>query len=159
MIRVLFFSILLSAHPVHVSLGSAEYIQAKHAFDVYIKVWEDDFISDYKLTYSRALNIDSLINLNLLKEEIGKYVNDKVQIIAAGKKLSGIIENLDISEAGIKINLSYRFIGKANSFTVRNLIMSDLYQDQTNMLIFKYKEIEEGVKFTHEIKELTFTIK
>jgi hypothetical protein len=159
MLRVLFFSFLLSAHPVHVSLTSVVYIPAKHAFDVFVKVWEDDFIRDYKLTYTRELNIDSLNSLNLDREDAGKYINDKIQIIAGDKKLSGVIKNLDISDAEIKFNLSYKFKGDVNNFTVRNLIMTELYQDQNNMLIFKYKGIEEGIKFTSDIIEQTFTTK
>jgi hypothetical protein len=159
MIRTLLFSFLLSAHPAHVSIASVEYIKAKHAFDIFIKIWEDDFIRDYKLTYNRELNRDSLNKFNLDREIAMKYINDKIQIIADNKILSGIIDNIEISDAEIKLNLSYKFKGKANTFTVRNSIMTELYQDQNNMLIFKYNEIEEGIKFTSEKKERTFKIK
>ena len=144
MIRILLFLILFSAHPVHVSVSSVEYISDKKAFDVFIKIWEDDFISDYKLTFSRELNLDSINKFGLDKEIAGKYLNDKIQIIAGEKQLTGVINNIEVSDSEIKFNLTYKFKGKVNSFTVRNSLMTELYRDQDNMLIFKYGKNRRG---------------
>jgi hypothetical protein len=159
MVRILLFSILFSAHPVHVSISSVEYISGTHAFNVFVKIWEDDFLSDYKHTFSRQLNLDSLNKFSLDKEIAMKYINDKIQIIAGDKKLTGNINNLEVSDAEIKFNLTYKFKGKVDSFTIRNLLMTELYQDQNNMLIFKYEGIEEGIRFTSDVKEHTFSTK
>lgn len=159
MVSVLFFSILLSAHPVHVSMTSIDYITENQSFNVFVKILEDDFIKDYKLTFGNEPYIDSFKNSELTKEDAEKYINSKMQILADDKKLSGVIENIEISDEEIKLNMSFKFKGKADSFTIRNLLMNDLYADQTNMLIFKYKEIEEGIKFTSDIIEQTIITK
>jgi hypothetical protein len=159
MIRALLFSFLLSSHPVHESIASIEYVSAKKAFDVFVKIGHDDFISDYNITFPGELPSENITGFIPNVEQALKYTDGKIGIKAGGKNLSGVIENIDDSNGEIKIYLRYSYKGNENSFTIRNSIMSDLYTDQTNMLIFKYKETEEGVKFTSDLREQTFNLK
>ena len=59
----------------------------------------------------------------------------------------------------LSMNLEYDYGKKPKTITVKNLIMTDLYSDQSNMIIVKDKDFEEGVKLTSEITEQTFKIK
>lgn len=44
------------------------------------------------------------------------------------------------------------------TITVKNIIMTDLYADQANMVIVKVADFEEGVKLTPGLTEQTFKI-
>ena len=49
MFRTLFFSIWFLLHPVHVTLTSIDYIPEVDSFKVFVRMYFDDFLRDYKL--------------------------------------------------------------------------------------------------------------
>jgi hypothetical protein len=67
--------------------------------------------------------------------------------------------NVDNSEGELKMNMVFNNKKKSKNYLVRNLIMADLYNDQSNLLIFRYGSYEEGVKLTPELHERAFTVK
>lgn len=158
MLSVFLVSVLLSFHPVHVSLASIEYVPDKEAFDVFVKVWKDDFASDFTNTFEKIPGLEVKGNDKILNDDAQMYVNEKIQILIDQKKLTGVIENIEIDETEVKIYMSFKFKGNPDEIIVRNFIMTELYNDQSNMLIFKYKNIEEGIKFTPEKEEQVFTL-
>jgi len=56
------------------------------------------------------------------------------------------------------MNLFLRTISKVNTITIKNLVMTSLYNDQANMIIVRVNDFEQGVKLTAEETEKTFEI-
>jgi hypothetical protein len=59
----------------------------------------------------------------------------------------------------IILNLHYKADKKPTIITVRNMILTSWFSDQTNMTIIKIKGFEKGVKLTPEHYEETFILK
>jgi hypothetical protein len=146
-------------HPVHVSLLSIDYAPDKEIFNMFLRVYFDDFLLDsgIKTEDQKSLNFSGS---NLFTNEvIRNYVNDKIKIIVNNRPISAELENMDLSDNELRMNLFLNSVKKVNSITVKNLIMTSLYNDQANMTIIKVNDFEEGVKLTVEETEKTFEIK
>jgi hypothetical protein len=158
MVRFLFFSLWLMVHPVHVSLLSIDYAPDKEIFNVFLRVYFDDFLLDsgIKTEDQKKLNFS---DSNLFtKEVIGNYVNDKIKIFVNNKNIPAKLESMDLSDNELRMNLFFNSVKNVNSIAVKNLIMTSIYNDQANMTIIKVNDFEEGVKLTAEETEKTFEI-
>lgn len=158
MFRLLFL-IWFSFHPVHVSLTSIDYIPETNDFKGYIKIYLDDFILDskkngYEIDQKKFIGQDKP-SLDLLE----KYLNDKLIITVNGKAIRGKLKEIDVADNEVNINLLFNNGKNPENIIVKNLIMTDLYQDQANMIIVKVEDFEQGVKLTPEMTQSTFKIK
>jgi len=158
MIKGLLISLWLIMHPVHVSLLSIDYVPEMVSFDVFIKVYFDDFLLDSGLESREIENSD----LSEMDSEsaglIGKYINEKVIIHVNKKQLSGRFTDIDLSDNELNMKLLFSYGKRIKTITVGNLIMTSLYEDQANMIIVRVKGFEEGIKLTSDKTEETFRI-
>jgi hypothetical protein len=160
MLKLLVFSIWLFFHPVHVTLTSIDQDKGSDSLKVFVKMYYDDFLLDYYLFDSgndsiRLIPPEQLIPAGL----VNKYIVEKVTIIVNNKELNGKLLKLDLIDNEVMVNLLYISARKPKVMTVRNLIMTELYADQANMMIIRVNDFEEGVKLTPEIREQTFNFK
>lgn len=157
MLKTLFFSIFIFFHPVHVTLTSIDYIPEKNSFSVFIRLYKDDFLTDFGLKGQISVSDfsdDSPSSFNIME----KYITEKVHILVNGKRLTCKLKSMNLDDNEISVNLEYATAKNIKSVTVRNLIMTDLYQDQANMIIVKVNKFEEGVKLSSDLSEKTFIL-
>lgn len=159
MLRVLFISLWFAFHPVHVTLTSIEYIPENDSFSVFVKMYFDDFLRDYRLSFGdiqeKGFSGDNPASI----EEMQKYLSEKVVITVNGRKTSVSMKDMKLADNEVSMNLIYGSNKNPRSVTVKNLIMTALYSDQANMMIIKVRNFEEGVKLTSGLTEQTFKIK
>jgi hypothetical protein len=159
MIKTLSLCIWLIFHPVHVTLMSIDHIGGTDSLKVFVKMYFDDFLIDYKL-FDEKGDIEKLKdNQQFPADLMEKYLDEKVNIFVNNKQVKGKLLNLTKADNEISINLLYRSAIKPESITVRNLIMTSLYTDQANMTIIRINDIEEGIKLTPKKTEETFSMK
>jgi len=159
MLKLIVLLFMAAAHPVHVSLLSVEYSSGSEAFNVFLKVYYDDFILDYKLLEGVYPEFDFSGNKETSRKMIEDYIKDKVQIFAGKTKLEGKISDINLEGNELKMNLLFNIKKKSKIFTVRNSILTDIYKDQSNLVIFRYGSYDEGIKLTPEKNEQVFNIK
>ena len=158
MIRLLIFSIWLAFHPVHVSLMSIAYEPEGKVFNMFLKIYFDDFLLDSGLEAGGSDKLvfqgsDEFTRLNLTN-----YVNEKVRIRVNGDPVKAELVQIDLSDNELRMNLSFGSEAKVRSITVKNQIMTSIYSDQANMLIVKVNDFEEGARLTAVETEKTFDI-
>lgn len=158
MLKLLIPALWMMMHPVHVSLLSVDYQPASESFRVFVRVYTDDFLLDSE----RFAGMDP-VNLPVdrpeIRELIREYLAENIQIAINNRKLSGVIDSLGSSELEVSAGLVYFSGMKARNITVRNSIMTRLYDDQANMTIIRIGDFEKGVKLTPEQPEVTFNLK
>jgi hypothetical protein len=160
MLKFFILSFIILAHPLHVSLLSVEYSEKSDSFNVFLKIYADDFLLDYRLlTGDDSTRFDFIAKKETAEPLLRKYLNEKVQIFAEGKKLDGKLLTLESSDGELKMNLVFNNNKKSKNYRIKNLIMTDLYKDQSNLLIFRYGDYEEGIKLTAEKQEQNFIVK
>jgi hypothetical protein len=159
MVRLLFLSVFLLFHPVHVTLTSMDYTPGTGVFRVFVKMYYDDFLRDYKLSGAGEENIDFLYNDSTSFGVMQKYLSEKVILAVNDKQVYGKLQNIALADNEISINLEYGKVKNPKMVRVTNLIMTTLYSDQANMLIVRVNDFEDGVRLTPELTEKTFIIK
>jgi len=136
-----------------------EYSEKSDVFNVFLKIYSDDFLLDYRLLTGDTTKFDFVAKRETAETLIGKYLDERVQIFAEGKKLEGKLLSLVSSEGELKMDLTFNNIKKSQNYLVKNMIMTDLYKDQSNLLIFRYGDYEECFKLTSEKREQNFKVK
>jgi hypothetical protein len=159
MFKILCLSIWLLFHPVHVTITSIDYIQKSDSFKVFVRMNFDDFILDCKLN-GDSIQKENFKGINLSSRVIAeKYIRDKILIVVNEEPLSGKLQNMNVADNEISLNLEYSSEKLPKTIMVKNLIMTGLYADQSNMIIVRVNDFEEGVKLTADLTEQTFKIK
>jgi hypothetical protein len=159
MFRLLLLSIWILFHPVHVTLTSIDYVPEENSFKVFIRMYFDDFLKDCKLEGGENQNKGFLENNSCSLDVMEKYLKEKVLIKVNTKLLSGKIIEMKLVDNEISMRVEYATALKPEVITVKNLIMTELYSDMTNMLILKINDFEEGLTLTSDLTERTFKIK
>jgi hypothetical protein len=159
MLRTLVFSIWFLMHPVHVTLTSIEYVPEADSFKVFLRLYFDDFIRDCKLSGTDIIEKDFLTANAKSLSQLEDYLKGKVIIKVNNKELYGRVQTMNLADNELSINLKYGESRKPKTVTVRNLIMTGLYGDMSNMIMVKINDFEEGVKLTSDMTEQTFKIK
>jgi hypothetical protein len=159
MIKTLLISIWFLMHPVHVTLTSIDFVPDRGKFIVFVRMYFDDFLTDSKLSGNVVSGAEFTAGTSASRDAMEKYLNGKLIIKVNEKLLSGKLGEMKVSDNEISMNLEYNGLKKPVTIIVKNLIMTGLYPDQSNMVIVKVNEYEEGVKLTSDITEQTFNIK
>lgn len=141
--KILSLAILILLHPVHVSLTGIDYDSMNQVYSVFVKVWSDDLDADITLrnTASERMTGDE-------KEIYYKYLTDRILIIEDGKQLKMTLLKAETDGTEHRFNLEASGSREVKNVTVINRIMTRLYEDQANMLLFSFNGIEDGYKFT-----------
>jgi len=145
-------------HPVHVTFTSIDNVPGTDSIKVFVKMYYDDFLIDYKMFKGNGDVGKVADNQKFPEDLMKKYLDEKVNIFINNKQVKGKLLNLTLTDNEISIDLLYRSAGKPETITVRNLIMTSLYSDQANMTIIRINDFEEGVKLTPEKTEETFRL-
>jgi hypothetical protein len=128
-------------------------------FKVFVKMYFDDFLLDCKLNGGDVQNKDFNENNSGSKDVMEKYLGKMIAIKVNEKLVTGKLINMYCADNEISMNLEYTTQYKPETVFVRNLIMTGLYSDMSNLIIIKVKNFEEGVKLTSDITEQTFKVK
>lgn len=141
--KILSLAILIFLHPVHVSLTGIDYDSMNQVYSVFVKVWSDDLDADINLwnRASEQMTGDE-------REIYSKYLTDRILIIEDGKQLKMTLLKSETDGLEHRFNLEASGNGEVKNVTVINRIMTRLYEDQANMLLFSFNGIEDGYKFT-----------
>jgi hypothetical protein len=135
-----------------------EYFSETETFKVFIKLNYHDFILDYRFSINDDQSFDPSGKIDTAIILVDKYFNNKVQIFADDKKLKGRLTSIESADGELKMNFLFNSIKRARHFRVKNRILTELREDQANLLIFKYKDFEEGIKLTSGKSEYTFRV-
>jgi len=134
---------LIFLHPVHVSLTGIDYNSMNQVYSVFVKVWSDDLNADLKLWNAEKGQIQGSS-----QELYCKYLTDKIFIIEDGKQLKLTLLNTETDRIEHRFTLEATGQQAVKNVTVINRIMTRLYDDQANMLLFSFNDINDGYKFT-----------
>jgi hypothetical protein len=159
MLKSLVLLLWFMLHPVHVTMTSIDYVPESDSLKVFVKMYFDDFLLDLgQGGESRTADFFSSkdqASLNVVEN----YLNRKLLIRVNKRLLPGKLDKLEIVDNEVRLNIGYNISKQPDVITVRNLIMTELFSDQSNLMIVKVNNFEEGIKLTAEITETTFKIK
>lgn len=159
MLRIILITFWFALHPVHVTLMSVDYSSEDKGFIVFIKVYYDDFLSDFSTLKGNPPPPDLLKPDVSSGSKISEYLKQRVQLSAGKTDLPMKLVDFNLADNELKMNLFCSMKKSAGVFVVRNSILADVYKDQQNLVIFNYGSFEEGIKLTPEKREYSFVVK
>ena len=148
MLKILIFNVLLVFHPVHVTLTSINQAQDSDTLEVFFRIYQDDFLSDYKSYDQNFITEKESENIRIPDDLINKYFNDKVQIYINNKLLIGKLLTVSNDNYEICLTLIYNSEKKPRKFKIRNQVLINLYSDQANMVYININNYEDAMKLT-----------
>jgi hypothetical protein len=159
MLKTLAVSLCLILHPVHVTMTSIDYVQGTDSLKVSCRMEFEDFLKDLQ-----TIDDDRNLRKHFSKQPfpsdlINQYFNSKVFIFINDKLLIGKLLSANLVDNDINMNLIYRLSKKPKSITVRNMILTGWFSDQTNLMIIRINKFEKGIKLTREHNEETLIMK
>jgi hypothetical protein len=159
MLKTLAISLLLILHPSHVTMTSIDYVQGTHSLNVSCRMEFDDFLKDLQ-TIDDDRNLNKIFSKQPFPTDlINMYFNSKVFIYVNKKLLIGKLVSANLTDNEIILNLIYKSAKTPKSITVRNMILTGWYSDQSNLMIIRVTTFEKGIKLTPKHMEETFNIK
>jgi hypothetical protein len=152
-------SLWLIMNPGHVTMTGIDYVQGTDSLKVSCRMYFDDFLKDLQ-TIDDDRNLNRIFSKQPFPSDlINQYFNSKVFIYVNNKLLIGKLLTVNLTDNEINLNLIYKSDKKPKSITVRNMILTGWYSDQTNLMIIRINNFEKGIKLTPEHNEETFIIK
>ncbi len=140
-------------------MTSIDYVPENDSLKVFLRMYYDDFLLDLSMSgENRGIDFFNSGSQDS-KEVMERYINKRLIIKVNKKQLDGKLYDLEIVENEVKLGINYITSKKPGLLTVSNLIMTGLYNDQSNLIIIKVGNFEEGVKLTPEKTGQTFKIK
>jgi hypothetical protein len=159
MFRAVVISLWLITHPGHVTMTYIDYVQNTDSLKVFCRMEFEDFLKDIQ-TIDDDRNLRRLFNKQPFPSDlINQYFNSKVFIYVNDKLLIGKLLSANITDNDINLHVIYRVNKKPKSITVRNMILTGWYSDQTNLMIIRANNFEKGIKLTPGHTEETLIIK
>ncbi len=137
-------------HPVHVSVTNVDYISAEQEIQFSTRFFTDDFETNLNKIYDKDLKIGTP-NENLVANlYISDYLSKHLTFFAGTKLLKPKfeIEKININSDENTTTVFVRFGAKLNEkVSIQNTLMTDLYSDQKNLLIFTVGNKQMPYKF------------
>jgi hypothetical protein len=140
-------------------MTSIDYVQGTDSLKVSCRMEFDDFLKDLQ-TIDDDRNLIKIFSKQPFPTDlINMYFNSKVFIYVNKKLLIGKLLSANLTDKEIILNLIYKSDKKPKSLTVRNMILTGWYSDQSNLVIIRVINFEKGIKLTPEHNEETLIIK
>lgn len=159
---IILFSIYFSSnamHPLHISFTNIDYDETNSKLMISVKFFTDDFQNLLLHNFNNEINFNEKLS-NEKIAVINKFISVNFKLLINNKDVTNIISFIDnkTNFESTWLNFEVEFKGKIKSLVFSNIAFFDTFSDQTNLLIFKYKDIEEGFQITKNNKEISISI-
>ncbi len=152
-------SIYLAAHPIHLTVTNIECGQKKKLF-VSTRLFLDDFETILELKNNEQLNFGKSDENPNANKFVKAYFAENLTITINGKivkskkyKLKSIKFEGSGTSTVIWLYFEIPFKHKIREISITNKLMTDLYFDQKNLLIFTCQNEQHALEFSNAITE------
>jgi len=133
------------AHPLHLSITNITYENGK--LNIKLKTFRDDWEVGYFHYHGKAVDFSDSDKRDL--PWFNKYLSERFWI-AENKETQSLILEIDsvsLDEDAMTIEMHATLLSEPNSLYIYNALLTDIYPDQTNLVIFGFGKKETGIKF------------
>ncbi len=143
-------------HPIHVSVCNVDINDTECT--VSVKLFKDDFALALKNNYQTDVAMEKA-DENTNRQFISKYINNCLQIELNKTRLLKLeYKSSEINEDAIWVHFNAGTIENISHIRIRNILMLDLWDDQTNLLIMSVKGKENGYRFNRREVEIEIDV-
>lgn len=144
-------SLLLSLHPFHVSVMSVHHSAEENTLQITLKLFADDLeeamnqegFRQEGQAYIDVLNPNDQQQLNTYVEQ---YIQQKLNMQVNGQKVQPTFLGQEMEDMAMWCYLEVRDVEKINSVRVRSSIMTEVFDDQINIVHVNYQGAIKSMK-------------
>ena len=133
------------AHPLHLSVTNITYENGK--LKISMKTFRDDWETAYFHYHSKVIDLSDRSQQESPWFE--EYLNKRFKL-SVNEKDPALVIQIDtvmLKEDALLIEMKCAIPSKPNSLYIYNALLTDIFPDQTNLVIFGFKKKETGIKF------------
>ncbi|MCK5068735.1 MAG: hypothetical protein KAR16_14900 [Bacteroidales bacterium] len=145
LILALLIPVRSQAHPLHLSITNITYENGK--LNIRMKTFRDDWEIGYFHYHGKPVDFTDSENRDL--PWFSNYLNERFKI-AEKMEMQGLLLEIDsvtLDEDAMTIEMHATLRSEPNSLYIYNALLTDIYPDQTNLVIFGFGKKETGIKF------------
>jgi len=144
-----FLSLAAHFHPVHVSVLNVEFAKGGKSIDLSFKAFTSDFELAIAHNYSIALNLGKPNENPDAINYINKYFSGVFSISINNKDhLKPIFKKKEFNEDAIWLYFTIPLNERVKDMVISDLLLMDIYEDQTNLVIVSINGKESGYRLT-----------
>lgn len=151
--------ILPICHPIHVSIVNMDLSENKLKFSV--KLFTDDFQKIINLKYHTDYVFDKHTKMNEVEKEVSRYISEHLKL-SVGNMLEDDYKliNMTFNDEAVWLFFELEMSRNVNQeLNIRNTLMTDLYDDQTNLFILNHKGKDKAYRYNNSDIDYTFVLK
>jgi hypothetical protein len=141
----------LPGHPLHLSITN---ITLENGMvDISMKTFRDDWETAFFHYHSQIIDLTDPAKRG--GSWMIDYLNSHFTLSPAegAEPFPMVIDTITLDENAMTIRMHASLPSEPNSLYIYNALLTDIYPDQSNLVIFGFKEKETGIKF--DVKKLT----
>jgi hypothetical protein len=158
----LVFFILFSSwyHPVHVSVTNIDIDPETGQVGISIKLFSDDFEDLIFSKYGVKLHITAQEDPDDKIDVVNRYISEALRCLINGNDpVSLEYSESRLNEEAIWLSYVYTHKGRIREMKINNTLMLEKFEDQTNLLILSYGDMQNGYRMNNKNTELSLSIK
>jgi hypothetical protein len=144
-IGILFLPVASPAHPLHLSITNITYENG--TLNIQMKSFRDDWEVGYFHFHSEPIDFSLAANREI--PWFRDYLFSRFRI-ATGKEmpeLSLVLDTVYLEDVAMNLKMHAKVPSNPKSLYIYNALLTDIYPDQTNLVIFVFENKETGIKF------------
>jgi hypothetical protein len=133
------------AHPLHLSITNITYENGK--LNISLKTFRDDWEVGYFHYHGTPVDFSDPAKRDL--PWFNKYLAERFRI-SENQEMQDLaleIDSVSLDEGAMTIEMHATLQSEPNSLYIYNALLTDIYPDQTNLVIFGVGKRETGIKF------------
>jgi hypothetical protein len=127
-------SVLNSAHEYYVSLTEITFNPEKNRVEIISRLFHDDFEKVLKTRYSENLELKPSIQSENIEDYIKLYFDKKLQVLIDNSHTKAEYLGYKFEQDRINIFLKIDRIENVEVIKVQNLLLTDVFEDQKNIV-------------------------
>lgn len=133
------------AHPLHLSITNITYENGK--LNIRMKSFIDDWEVGYFHYHGKPVDFSDPVNRAI--PWFTDYLHKSFRITTGEEEpgLSLELDTISLEEDAMTIEMHAMVPSNPNSLYIYNALLTDIYPDQTNLVIFVFEKKETGIKF------------
>ena len=138
-------------HPLHISVANIEYKNETKEFEISIRIFHEDFSKAVSIFNNKNIELGKFIN-NDQKQEVNSYIKENFKLFFNDNKKPEklIFDKYKLKNASIWLYYRIKVNKKINNLKIKDSILNAIYKDQNNLIIFSYKDEEEGFRLNNK---------
>lgn len=150
LVAIFFISGEVSSHPLHISIINISIVgkQVSITINTFVDDWETSYFhyNSKQVDLSKRENYEGEWFMNAIKESW--QIREK----SDGAPLQTIIDTIFFNDLSMTIEMHGELLNKPKSLYIYNSILTDIFPDQTNLVIVSLDNKQTGMKFDYKTK-------